>query len=63
MGNSLIVVWPRDHVDMLVGSQGVIDEAVRRDRLEEDSHVMVARKAVQCALEIKIESKRLLGDG
>jgi hypothetical protein len=32
------------------------DEKVRKDRIEEDSNIIVGRKAVQCALEIKIES-------
>lgn len=52
MGNSLIAVWPRGYV----GKYGdAVSENVmlKKDRTDEDSDIIVGRKAVQCALEIK----------
>ena len=37
-----------------------LNERIKKDRQEEDSDIIVGRKAVQCGLEIKIESQRLL---
>ena len=54
LGNSLIAVWPRKLVNKNVDY--IQNEKVKKDRIEEDSNIIVGRKAVQCALEIKIES-------
>jgi hypothetical protein len=58
VGNSIIAIWPRKLFTRRVNA-GVEDERTRKDRIEEDSNVIVGRKAVQCALEIKIESMKL----
>jgi len=54
MGNSLIAVWPRGY---LTRFEHESDSQSKR-RAEEDSDIIVCRKAAQCALEIKLESQR-----
>jgi class 3 adenylate cyclase len=54
VGNSIIAIWPRKLFSKMI--ENIEDERLRRDRIDEDSNVIVGRKAVQCALEIKIES-------
>jgi class 3 adenylate cyclase len=57
LGNSLIAVWPRKLFNKNIDK--IENERVRKDRIEEDSNIIVCRKAVQCALEFKIESLKL----
>jgi class 3 adenylate cyclase len=45
VGNSIVAIWPRKLFTRRV-IEGVDDERVRRDRIEEDSNVIVGRKAV-----------------
>lgn len=42
LGNSLIAVWPRGYVGRF--GEEFDNERVKRDRLEEDSDVIVGRK-------------------
>jgi hypothetical protein len=54
LGNSLVAIWPRGYVGKF--GQVIEDDSLRKDKIEEDSSLIVGRKATQCALEIKIES-------
>jgi hypothetical protein len=44
LGNSLIAVWPRKLFNKNLDQ--IVNERVRKDRIEEDSDVIVCRKAV-----------------
>jgi hypothetical protein len=44
VGNSLIAMWPRQLFSKYIDD--IEDERVRKDRIEEDSNVIVGRKAV-----------------